>query len=331
MRSSDSQIRSSAKDLPRRSSVFLTGVTSFTGCHIARALIDAGFEVHATLTRGLGDYTDPLIKKRMTHSRVTHWIEHAPFGSENFFQGLKKLPHAVMINHGAEIKGYRSPDFDIDHAVRTATHQLKTVMQTLKDMECPLFIHTGSIFERSDALPAFSPYGEAKTRTWEQLARAAQEFDIPIAKILIPNPVGPFENDDRMIPLFVRMWREGKRPKITTPDTVWDFLPAPWLANRYVELATGAGDNSKDSARVLSPSGYQDSVLKFVKRFVSHIPESPTSMKLDSKIDFKYDVEPMAQQPSGRVGCEPCPELSDPHNTFWPDWMESLGMGRELR
>src|SRR5687768_3267466 len=125
-------------------SVLLTGVTSFTGCHIARAFVDAGWDVTATLTKHVTLYQEPAVAERLRHSRVQRFLEGARFGDDAFLKAITTLRPAVLINHGANIKGYRQPDFDIDACIEESTHHLELLCLRLKDVGGRI-IHTGSI------------------------------------------------------------------------------------------------------------------------------------------------------------------------------------------
>jgi nucleoside-diphosphate-sugar epimerase len=66
--------------------VLISGVSSFTGSHIGRAFVEAGYEVAATLTQSLESYNNPLQKERLEFSKISHFYEHSAFGSDNFLK-----------------------------------------------------------------------------------------------------------------------------------------------------------------------------------------------------------------------------------------------------
>jgi UDP-glucose 4-epimerase len=298
--------------------VLLTGVTSFTGCHISRALVEAGHSVLATLTSPPESYAGHTLKEqRLAYSLCPNFVHEAAFGSEAFCGAIRNFRPEVFINHGADIEGYRKPDFDVARSVAASTKNLALVMRTLKESGCRRVLHSGSVFEAIDGLPPFSPYGASKTQVFEQLQQACQLESLALSKISIPNPIGPFENPDRLNPIFAKLWREGKRPRITTPALVWDYLPAPWLAKVYVEEL-----HASASYTHRRPSGYCQRVDAFIADFVAW------ARKLGTELPLDYDITPNEDAAPPRLNTEARPELKDPRQEeiFWSEWMRELGL-----
>ncbi|MBS1986158.1 MAG: NAD(P)-dependent oxidoreductase, partial [Bdellovibrionales bacterium] len=183
--------------------VLLTGATSFTGAHIARALVDAGHEVTASLTGRLVNYSDLLVQRRRELAKVSDWVEEAPFGSPNLLAALQKKKFDVFINHGADIRGYRKADFDYLASVRTGLQGARETMDALAASGCRLFLHSGSIFEPGEGewdagrmaasdfkrapADAISIYGVSKSMVWEPLRFFAHRAGLNVSKVIIPN------------------------------------------------------------------------------------------------------------------------------------------------
>lgn len=297
--------------------LLLTGVASFTGSHIARACRDAGIRVIGMLTRGRAEYATPLLQRRLAHSGVEDWIERAPFGSERSIDAIRDARASVFVHHGADLKRYRDPDFDVQECVRTNCENAPRVFAALRTAGCERFLYSGTFFEPDGARPAVSSYGIAKARIWEEYEKAAAGVGLPTTKIFIPNPVGPLENEGRLFPSFAEVWRRGEKPILRTPDLVRDNLPAPWLAEQYASEACrpGAADD-----RCLRPSGYVASNLDFVQLFLGRV------RRLTGR-EYAIVVEPIeTSEPLVRHNTEPCPQLADPEaeDRFWSSWIESL-------
>jgi UDP-glucose 4-epimerase len=298
--------------------VLLTGVTSFTGCHISRALVEAGHSVLATLTSPAESYAGHALKEqRLAYSLCPNFVHDAPFGSENFLAAIKSFKPEVFINHGADIEGYRKLDFDVARSVAASTKNLGAVVRTLRESGCRRVLHSGSVFESIDGLPPFSPYGASKTQVFQHLQEACRTESLALSKISIPNPIGPFENPDRLNPIFAKLWLEGKRPRITTPALVWDYLPAPWLAKVYVEELQETA-----AFRHCRPSGYCQRVDAFIANFVAW------ARKLGTELALEYDIAPNEDAVPPRLNTEPRLELQDPRleEAFWSEWMRELGL-----
>ena len=259
--------------------VFITGVSSFTGCHIARSFRNSSFKseikVFATLTKKLPEYSS-LESQRLRYSLVDNWIEEAPFGSRNFIDSLNKIKPDILINHGASIKGYREKNFDVQSCVNKALFNLTDVFDILPDT-CKV-IHSGSIFEKDSKrdLSAYSPYGLAKTLIWEELLKTKKKLSI--TKIVIPDPVGIFENTDRLGPVFFRKWNLGERVDLRNPDVVQDRIPAPWLARKYVQEAVKDSGEMVEGYRIVRPSAFCKKNLEWVERLAFYF-EKKTNKK----------------------------------------------------
>lgn len=278
--------------------VLLSGVSSFTGCYIARALVDDGHEVIATLTRSQKEYTDPVLVERIKHSKVSHFVENVSFGSESFQKSIQQLKPQAFINHGLNISGYRSPDFDIQKCVSNATVNLESTFEKLVEAKT-LFIHTGTVFERQDDrnYPAYSPYGEAKSLIWEKIQDCAEDLGLAISKVMIADPIGPYENRDRLAPILFKKWKSGEAVEVMNPDFIWDRLPVEWLAQVYVRaIKNGTG-------RLYRPSAFVASNLDWVKILEKIFQEKSgiTTTQIKTKGDAK----------GSRVNTDTCAELAD--------------------
>lgn len=307
--------------------VLLTGATSFTGAHIARAFCDAGFEVAATLTGRLADYSDAVVQRRREHSKVREWVENAPFGSPRLLDFLKNNSIDVFVNHGASIKGYRQPDFDYLASVKNAVENLRQVVDATAKAGCKRWIHSGSIFEADEgeaglvaapAAEAMSIYGIAKSMVWQPLRFYVVGAGLALSKVVIPNPVGTFENVDRLIPIFAGQWKTGKLPSLRTPQLVRDNVPAPWLASVYVNEAEVTATSSLP--RVRRPSAYALSNEAFLQLVARNFGKEWGK-------ELSFESAPQAvSEPLRRVNVEPAPELMNPEvrEAFWKEWAASL-------
>jgi UDP-glucose 4-epimerase len=312
--------------------VLMTGATSFTGCHIARALHDSGFEVVGLRAQPADAEISPLVRQRIQYSLVTEWVDGAPFGSAPFLAALRERRPAVFVNHGASIVGYRSPDFDFLASAGVGLRGVRETAETLVKVGCGRVLHSGSIFEPDEgeagvrpmpAAEAMSPYGLAKGFVWQGLRYFMRRAGLPLTKIVIANPVGPLENEDRLIPVFLRTWKAGGTPTLRAPALVRDNIPAPWLAGVYAEEAKlprppGAGGG----IRIRRPSGYVMSNEEFLKLFTRNF-EGLTERRLG----FEIDPQPTAE-PERRVNPEPCLELvrTIEERVFWKDWARFSGL-----
>lgn len=306
---------------PRQSreggTLLLTGVASFTGSHIARACRDAGVRVIGVLTRGLDEYSTPLLRRRLAHSCVEDWIERAPFGSPRLIAAIREARAEIFVHHGADLKGYRDPNFDVPECVRTNCENAPQVFEAASAGGCERFVYSGTFFEPDGPRPAVSSYGIAKALIGAEYEKAATAVGLAATKIFIPNPIGPLENEGRLFPSFARIWKSGGTPILRTPHVVRDNLPAPWLAALYAREACRSGARED---RYLRPSGYVTTNLELVNLFLGWVARV-------AKREYEVAVEPIeTAEPLIRHNTEPCPQLTDPvaEESFWSSWIDSL-------
>lgn len=316
-------------------SVFITGATSFTGAHIARAFRDRGYKVTAALTSIRARYeTDPLAKKRLNYCDPHMVIESCPFGSGVMLEALKQGEYGIFVNHGASIKGYREPTFDYLGSVSHSLNHALEVMNVLKEHACKRFIHSGSVFEADEgntnagmtpSSEAVSIYGASKSMVWLALRHFANETSLPLSKIIIPNPIGPLENPDRLAPIFVKMWSKNSMPTLKTPQLVRDNLPAQWLAQSYVDEAElsyeAAWGTSLVSPRIRRPSGFVLSNEAFVQELIKQLKGHGFKYACQLKLEVAETHEPLE-----RFNTEHVKESfkADEVQAFWQQYCASL-------
>jgi nucleoside-diphosphate-sugar epimerase len=306
--------------------ILLTGLSSFTGAHIARAFIENGDEVWASLTQTKNSYNDDYVKRRIEFSGVKNFIENAPLGSDNFLKSIQEKKFNIFINHGASIKGYRSPDFDFRNSFSNSTLKLREIIIALKESGCERVIHSGSMFEPGEGYsqapgapttesPAVSIYGVTKNLIWQVLKFFAQEQKLPCSKIVIPNPIGTWENLDRLAPFFAKEWKSGRVPTLNSAKFIRDNIPAPWLARFYLEEAL-----NEEAYSIRRPRGFVISNKELVEKLANAF-----SKVLGTECRFNIE-DKASSEPLIRKNTEMAPESQDSTEVegFWREWASFL-------
>jgi UDP-glucose 4-epimerase len=247
--------------------ILLTGGSSFTGCWFARELAASGHAVTATL-RSLS--YDGVRGERVAElARHCETIEGVSFGDDRFVQLVRSGGWDLLCVHGAQVEGYRSPDFDVAAALAANTRRAVEVVAHV-----PRVLVTGSVFEpgagRSDdgSLPAFSPYGLSKAFTSEVFRYLCRREGSGFGRFVIPNPFGPME-EPRFTSSLVRAWLAGRTPQVRTPDYVRDNIHVSLLARAYARFAEAMPADG--AAAEAGPSGYRESQGAFAQRFAGEI------------------------------------------------------------
>ena len=245
--------------------VILTGASSFSGMWLAKELTAAGHDVIALIRRRPEEYQG-VRKKRVEYvSKLCRTEYGYSFGSEKFRKFLSAVPCDLFCHHAAEVEDYKSPDFNVAKALTANTCEIQ---KTLCSLNCRGIILTGSVFEPENDQPAVSAYGLSKGLTWSVFSYYAEQIKIPLAKFVIPNPFGPFE-EMRFTSFLICEWKRGNIAEILTPDYVRDNIPVSLLAKSYVDFAERF--LKKNSFMTFRPSFYAESQGEFTKRFAGNM------------------------------------------------------------
>lgn len=251
--------------------VLLTGASSFTGYWFAQMLAEANHEVVAPLQRCASGYTDGVRSERVRRlADVAEVVDNAPFGTQPFIELARGGRFDLLCHHAAQVRDYRSPDFDIAAAVAANTHNLRTV---LADGAFRAVVLTGSVFEGNEGvgnmpLVAFSPYGLSKALTAQVVEYRCIEAGVGYGKFVIPNPFGPLE-EPRFCAYLMRAWKAGDTAKVNTPSYLRDNIHVRLLALAYVRYAEAMVTGR--AAAKLNPSGYVETQGAFAQRFAREL------------------------------------------------------------
>ncbi len=284
--------------------ILLTGASSFTGYWFARELAEAGHEVTAPLRRAFGDFTEGARSERVKRLRkIARVIESCSFGAEVFQNLLRTGRFELLCHHAAVVENYRSLDFNVAKALNDNILNLSKVLSIGQERGLRAVVLTGSVFEQgegagSQPLLAFSPYALSKGATADVFRFWCARLGIKLAKFVIPNPFGPFE-EPRFCAYLMQCWSRGETALIKTPIYVRDNIHVSLLARAYVALVA-----SLDSMPIYSrhsPSGYVETQGAFAQRFAREI-----GRRLDIECAVDLQEQGDFDEPLVRINTEPC-------------------------
>jgi nucleoside-diphosphate-sugar epimerase len=206
------------------------------------------------------------------------------------------------------------PDFDIYQAVQANTLNLRQVLPGLSRAGVKAVILTGTFFENDEGqgnlpLRAFSPYGLSKGLTWQVFRYYCAQAGIPLAKFVIPNPFGPFE-EERFTAYLLRVWHSKKTAAVNTPDYVRDNMPVDLLSEVYSRFAQRVLEELRPDMRI-NPSAYVESQGAFAMRVAR---EMRRRLGLACELDLATQTD--FSEPFMRVNFEPAARLV-------PEWSET--------
>jgi len=287
--------------------ILFTGASSFTGFWFAKTLAAAGHEMACPVTGDLEHYAGVRRQRVEQLKQPGRFIPHAPFGSENFLQAVRENRFDLLCHHAAEVRNYKSPDFDASRALQNNTLNLRAVLAAMKPRGLKAVILTGTVFEPDEGagdepLRAFSPYGLSKGMTFQFFRHCCHEAGVPLGKFVIPNPFGPFE-DVRFTAYLMRNWQEGKSAGVKTPDYLRDNIHVDLLAAVYGRFASRAV-TMKNGLIKTNPSGYVEKQGQFAQRVAREV-KARTGWACEMELAKQEDFS----EPLHRANTEPATKL----------------------
>jgi len=249
--------------------ILFTGASSFTGSWFVKELAAAGHEVTATFRKPAAEYSDVRAKRLALLPKSCRFIHGPSFGSPEFIDLVKSGSFDLLCHHAADVTNYKSPDFNTVEATAANTRNIAAVLAAFKGAGGRAVLLTGSVFENdegagSEGINAFSPYGLSKALTYQMFRYYAGAAGLPLAKFVIPNPFGPYE-EPRFTAYLIKTWAAGKVASVQTPLYVRDNIHVSLLARCYAKYASDV--HGGRAAHRLNPSGYVESQGAFTLRF----------------------------------------------------------------
>ena len=172
---------------------------------------------------------------------------------------------AIWIHHHHFMENFRSPQYDVEKARAVGLTPLPEIVSSLKNSGCRGVIFSGSYFEPGEGGQSLdapvTPYSQSKRWVWEKLTELCQPQSLPLSKVVIPNPIGPFENDDRLIPIMIRNARTRETLTLSSPEALGDNLSVFDLADQYVRVAK---EMLEGKGAIVRPSGWVATTRDFV-------------------------------------------------------------------
>jgi nucleoside-diphosphate-sugar epimerase len=288
--------------------ILFTGGSSFTGFWFIKALAESNDEVFFTLTKSNLDEYSELQQSRIRQlNTIAEPIYSCTFGSEKFVHVIKtKGEFDLFCHHAANVVNYKSEDYNIGQALQDNTRNLAIVLDLLKGNGCNQIVLTGSVFEGNegtgmDELNPFSPYGLSKQFTAEVFRYFCLKKGINLAKFVIPNPFGPFE-EKRFTNYLITAWGKGQTPLIRTPLYIRDNIHISLLAKAYVKYVKERLSHN-DKFWKLNPSGYIENQGDFTRRFSQEMGKRlliPCQFEVADQTDFSEPLKRYNYQPADK-------------------------------
>lgn len=294
--------------------ILFTGASSFTGNWFVRQLAENGHDVWATFTKENAEAYDGIRKERVQSLMdLCHPVWSCPFGSAPFIECIRREKKwDLFCHHAADVRDYKSIDFDINAAVAQNTRNIRQVMEMLQAQACNKIVLTGSVFEQNEGagespMRAFSPYGLSKGLTAEIFRFWSQITGFDLGKFVIPNPFGPLE-EPRFTSYLANTWLAKKNAGVKTPAYVRDNIHVSLLARGYTRFCESV--KTASGFKKINPSGYVESQGTFAKRFAEAMQ---TRFNLPCEVEFSEQTT--FEEPEMRVNTD----RLDPAELLWDE------------
>lgn len=248
--------------------VLLTGASSFSGLWFAEKLAAAGVEVVAPLRADPSSYAGVRARRVQRLRRVAEIVPNVVFGADGFLELASGRSFDALCHHAAEVGDYRSADFDVAGAVAANARNFPRVLEAMLKNGLKTVIATGSVFEQDEGagnepLRAFSPYGLSKGLTWQVIRYWCGLLGAPLAKFVIANPFGPYE-EPQFCAYLVNTWRKGEAAEVRTPSYLRDNIHIDLLGLAYARFVQETVVSAV--GRQFGPCGYLEAQGAFAER-----------------------------------------------------------------
>jgi nucleoside-diphosphate-sugar epimerase len=252
----------------QRPKVAISAASSFTGSWIARAFHEAGWTVLPVCSQPLAAYRGV----RLARIQLVQQYVPVHFGCEaaagRLAAWIRQHQPQIWIQHHHFMESFRSLDYDLQQALSIGLDSLPGILDAVASGGGVGVIYSGTYFEQGEGgqvwqKTAPTPYARSKSMIWDALCRGCESRGLRPGKIVIPNPVGPLENDDRLIPCMIRHAEARTALQLRAPGQLVDHVPIDDLATDYIHLATQLLTNSEQS--IVRPSGRISTTLDWVQ------------------------------------------------------------------
>jgi nucleoside-diphosphate-sugar epimerase len=134
-----------------------------------------------------------------------------------------------------------------------------------------------------------------------------EQFGLPFAKFVIPNPFGPFEKP-RFCHYLMQCWTSGRTATVATPAYVRDNIHVSLLARAYADFVGSVDIHA--TFRRLAPSGYVETQGAFAQRFAREI-----GSRLSLECPLELAVQTNFPEPLVRINTD----IPDPAVLGWSE------------
>lgn len=219
--------------------VLVTGATGFVGGALVRRLVGMEMEVHVFI-RGESD----LWRIRDIQSGL---VRHLVDLRDEVAVGQTVAairPHVIY--HLATYGGFADQR---DSSAIFAANLMGTVylLRACENVGFHCFVNTGSSSEygiktapmgEGDLLEPIGDYGVTKSAATLFCRSEALQKELPVVTLRLFSPYGPWDDPKRFVPYVMKSLLRGEPPRLSTPDSVRDYIYIDDVVDLYLKVST---------------------------------------------------------------------------------------------
>ncbi len=206
--------------------IFITGATGFIGSHLARRLIQEGYDVavmkratsDCSRIRDLADSITTCDVDLRNSGEVTESVaEYNPDAILHLvtYYVVEHTPHEIGVMLDTNVKGTvnlleAAKESGITAFINTST--------------CAVYEDIGRKLAENDNIRPQNLYALSKLLAEEACSFYADNYGVNTVTLRLFPPYGPADNERRLIPYVTRCLLNGESPNLTTGKQKWDFV-----------------------------------------------------------------------------------------------------------
>lgn len=241
--------------------IAVTGLSSFTGSYIANYFAKKEWDVYGQCSKKERDY-QPLQLERLNSLNpkinITYELKAE---NDSIAKWADKIKPDIWVHHYHHMDNWRNDEYDLEFSRKVSIAPLKNLTEALALNQCKGVIFSGTFSEPGEGGPNREGepnlYAKSKYETWVNIKTLANKVNLKISKVIIPNPFGPRENADRLVPLIINHAAKNKKLVLKNPKYISDNLPITELVKIYLDAANNL---LKGIEKIYRPSGWVTTV-----------------------------------------------------------------------
>ena len=228
-----------------KKTAIVTGVSSFVGCHIAKAFAASGYRVIAVTSHAQDAY-DGIRAERLSfiEGQVTFAVCDLTDGDA--VGALIKIHQPdVWVQHAGYAINYASADYDLEKSLVLNVKALEPLYRHLSGTDCGVIV-TGSSMEyapsdqadgEDDVCAPDMPYGVSKLAETVEAERLARQYNVPTRVARLYIPVGTYDAPGKLMDFVIKALAVGEGADLSPCTQNRDFIGVDDLCEAYLKLA----------------------------------------------------------------------------------------------